>query len=821
MAIVCLPKELVAKVGKYIDNGILEPEKLRKMTSEARRKLFGQVLGDDNMAQTLNLQFERKLLLKNQERGLYNWVKDITGISKQQKEELLAKIRKTYSDKQSRIYEPAENEKFLDELTSDMFSKKFRTDVSLPEAQIITKMTNNMRVAKSKMNPDFTWNTPEEGLEFGSSKVALDNYVGDLKLEARKIPFISPLKEKGIGGKLRAIGQDLGVSRKFVADNSRSIVASVDNSWWGRQGLKTLITQPKIWGKNFAKSWIDIAKTLRGGRAAGEEVVDGVKAEIYSRKNFLNGLYEKGRKLDIGTGEEAFPTSAPAKIPLFGRVFKASESAYEAGAMRMRADVADKMYVMAENTGIDLSDKFQIGSINELINSMTGRGSLGKIGEGPQAFVNSTFFSIKFFKSNIDTLLLHPFGRGISEFAQKQAIFNLAKIMGAVGTTLGIAKSLYPDSVDFDPRSANFGKIKIGNTRFDLTGGMSSFQTLLARIATRSRKSSQTGVVTKIGGGFGSRDILDTIYDFGENKFAPFTSMLKNIAIEKTFEGEKPTLITEVRGLTTPIIIQEWQSLKDDPNSANMILALMSDAMGFSANTYTFKDNWDIKQSKEMKQFKVVKGDKIFKEANKEYNTKVNNFLTEVVKRPEYERMTDKEKRDLIADVKQTYKDQIFEKNDFEYTGGIPTFDSGDKVEERSIIQTAVLYAKAIGKDPIQAFDIMFDNQTLRKIENNALIVTDMPDEWRVTQKKRLGYKFGTGSDLEMDHIVAQELGGQNEENNLWLIPKQEHARYTKADNYLGSQLRQGIIDRQTAQKLAREMKSGLRTPEEILNMKF
>jgi len=45
----------------------------------------------------------------------------------------------------------------------------------------------------------------------------------------------------------------------------------------------------------------------------------------------------------------------------------------------------------------------------------------------------------------------------------------------------------------------------MGNTRFDITGGMGSLVTLASRLAKQSSKSSTTGIVTKFGTGYGQR----------------------------------------------------------------------------------------------------------------------------------------------------------------------------------------------------------------------------------------------------------------------------------------------------------------------------
>jgi len=811
MPIVCLPKILSDKVKQAIKIGKLNAEKLKNMTSAERRKLFNDVLGSEEAAQTINLQFEKKLLLKNQERGLYGWVKDITGISKTQKEELLAKIRKTYSDKQSRIYEPAENEKFLDELTSDMFSKKYKTDVSLAEAQQITKLTSQMRKLKEKMS-NLEFKNVNEGIQYGATRVALRNYVGKLKLEARTQHLISPLKVKGIGEKLRVSGEDLGISANFIAENARAIKASLDDSWWLRQGWKTIFN-PRYtakWVKNFIKSFDDIYKTLKGGTKAGEEIIDGTTAEIYSRPNSTKGLYDLGKRLDIGS-EEAIPTSAPTKIPILGRLFSAANTAYEAGAMRMRADIADISYNLAKNAGVDLTDKFRVGNINKYVNSITGRGEL-PISEGSQSFVNKVFFSVKKWKSDFDFLTM-PFNPKTDPFVRKEAAIGLLSNITGTAILLKLADILYPGSVEWDWKSANAGKVKIGNTRFDVTGGMGSMMTMIIRQITGASKSSITGITKEFGEGFLSSDRWDVFWDYSENKLSPMFSVIKTLATGETFQGEKTSPKTVLGGLTVPIIAENYQELAEDPNSANTLIAMIADGLGMSTNTYTFKTNWDTSGGKELKFFKSEIGAEEFKKANDKYNLEINNFLIELAKDSDFQSLLDFEKLDLIAAVKKDRKQAIFDEYDYKYSGKTPYFTPGEELKTDNALDLIFAYSKAIGKDPIQAFKIMLGSETLERISNDALIVE------RVTEREQDLY--GSNTSMQIDHIIPLQFGGTNDRDNLELIPLSQHAEYTQVGNYLGGHLRAGVIDKKTARLLMSDVREGLRTPEEILNMKF
>ncbi len=650
MAVLCLTDEGVRKLKKAIKEGKINPNKLLAMTSAERRAFLAKFLSEEQ-AKIVNVEFEKKLLLKNQEKGLVNWARTITGLTTEQKQAASQKIKDAYAEKRRRKFNPAENESFLNELTADIYGKKYNADVTLEEAQTITELGQDMFEAEAKRNEDFTWNSVKEGLEFGAKKVAYDNYIAGLERISEGKGFIIPKK---IGEVPRAVGRAGSISFNFIAENSRAIKASVDNSFWGRQGIKVLYTHPKLWAKNFVTSFKDIGKTLKGGNVAGDAILDGVKAEIYSRENYAKGLYTKGKyKLDIGIQEEEFPTSLPAKIPVLGRLFKAAEVSYEAGAMRLRADLADKLYSIAENNKVDMTSNEQVGAINRLVNSMTGRGSL-PLSPKVQKIVNTAFFSIKFAKSNFDTLT--GFATEKTAFTRKQASINLLKIASSIAVILFVASRLGAD-VEDDTTSSDLGKIKKLNTRFDISGGMFPYLTLIARIKSNSIKSTITGL-KKEGVGFGSTSGTDLFWNFLENKLSPIGQLIKDMVNRKTFDGDKPTLKNELVNMGIPMVLEGAWTAKKIDGMGMALLSFIADGLGFSANTYEFKDNWDTKTTKEMTEFKKEIGQKKFDEANAEYNEKVNEYLNS----GKYKRMNDDKKVSELLKYKNRQKKIIINK---------------------------------------------------------------------------------------------------------------------------------------------------------------
>ena len=276
-------------------------------------------------------------------------------------------------------------------------------------------------------------------MKYGRAMVAFGNYVTELKDNAKKMTFVEAIKRPG-----KLVVELGGVSR--------SIKASMDNSALLRQGWKTLWTNPFYWTRNAIKSFQDIGKTI-----GGKNVIDEVKADIFSRP-----YYDKMKTADlaVATIEEEFPSALPEKIPGIGRIYKAGQDAYTAFLYRQRADIFGKYLEIAERSGVDIDDKMQLKSIGKLVNSLTGRGALGVL-EPAADVVNNVFFSPRLLKSNIDVLTAHIGDPKVSAFAKKQAAANLVKIISGTAAVLLIAGAAVPGSVDWDPRSANFGKVLI------------------------------------------------------------------------------------------------------------------------------------------------------------------------------------------------------------------------------------------------------------------------------------------------------------------------------------------------------------------------
>ena len=555
----CLPQEIVNNFKEKLKSGEIDPAKLTDMTSAERRAYFG-FLGETN-AKSVNALFESKLLLKNQQQGIINWAKKVAGMKPEVLRDIVSKV-----DRMDKILEPKELDAFL----NDLANQRLGFDVTFEEASKITELSKDITAKKEKIAPEAPIGSKDR-LEYGTALTLFKDYVGDLKRNEKTF-------KDYVARPIETVGELAGVTK--------SLLSTLDNSFFGRQGIKTLYTSPSIWAKNFIKSWGDIGRELKG-----TDAITPIKADIYSRPNAINGTYDR-MKLDIGLAtEESFPSSLPEKIPLLGRVFKGAESAFNGAALRMRADLADRVIKIADRQGINLLDKVRAEDLGQMVNSLTGRGKIKMFTPEGQKFINASVFSIKYLKSQFD-VLTQPFNRNIDPFVRKQAAINLMKIAGGIAAINTIANLLQPGSAEKDPRSTAFGKIKFGNTLIDTTGGLASVVSLASRITPTIHNGkwgfwskSRTGVWTDLTAGkYGQQSALDIFESFWEGKLSPLAGLVRDVWKGSNFDGQKVTIKNALSNLVQPLSVQQFQEIMASKDADKVLMLMILEGLGFGVS---------------------------------------------------------------------------------------------------------------------------------------------------------------------------------------------------------------------------------------------
>ena len=470
----CLPKHMANKFLQDLQSGKINPEKLMDMTSKQRREFFKDLVGEENSA-NVNRMFESKLLLKNQQQGIITWAQQMAGLRPEAKRDLLSRV-----DKMTEVLNPKTEAAFLE----DIVSFRLKTDVTPTEAKFLSKLATDAIEKKTIMESgERTYKRSKGGptnrteFEYGIARRKFQNYIDDLKTG-------------GLKGELKSKFATPGRAFSTTAGMMKSLKATFDNSWIGRQGWKIGFNFPRVWFRNSLKSFRDIWRTLRGK----EKVMDTVMADAYSRPNYENYIKDKNidgtnSRLAIGVVEEAFPESGLLeRIPVFGRLHRAAQDAFTAMAYRNRMDIYDIMHDVMVKSGIENPTNRGLGTF---VNSLTSRGSLGKFEQAGNV-VNNVLFSGRKLRSDFDFLTAHLGSKKIDPFLKKKAAVNLVRTISGTSAILTLSNIVLPGSVNLNPTSSDFGQVKVGDTRFDVAGGMRWLPILAARLTD--------AVFTNIGG---------------------------------------------------------------------------------------------------------------------------------------------------------------------------------------------------------------------------------------------------------------------------------------------------------------------------------
>lgn len=147
------------------------------------------------------------------------------------------------------------------------------------------------------------------------------------------------------------------------------------------------------------------------------------------------------------------------------------------------------------------------------------------------------------------------------------------------------------------------------------------------------------------------------------------------------------------------------------------------------------------------------------------------------------------------------------------FSDGKPKIKTDVPIENDSLIHAVMVYAHAAVVDPAAALNDVLKGQVIRKVDNGTVIVYRMSVADSQAIKKAGG---GDNPTMKLDHTLPLQLGGTNEESNLKLVPTDVWASYTPVEDYLGTALRNGTVDKATAQRLMLNFKNGILTFDDI-----
>lgn len=626
---ICLPPSIHAKLSSAIEADKLAPDKLSRMTSDERHSAIADIVGDGN-AKFINSQFESKMLLKNQKAGYARWAASMSNVKPAVRATLESKIAKL-----DHVLDPAEEKDFL----KDLASTKLGVNVSSKEAKEIANLSKSLTEATINRDADGTFKNMDDRLAYGRAHFDLSQRLQDMKEEATKQPLLSNAKHP--------------ISMlKGAANLSRSFKTVGDLSIAFRNGFKMLTTHPTIWAKSFKASVDGMVKTL-GGKNAWREF------QAYARSD---PNYDALRKANLlPKSEEAYPASIPEKIPILGKLAKSTQVGYEIMAQMMRVDSYGQILKGAEKAGVDINDTKFRTDLGKFIGTLTNRGSVGKL-EPAANVINAFLFSPRALASTVH--LATDWARmDYDPYIRAQATKAVISTGLVIAGTMALADSIMPGSVELDPRSSNFGKVKVGDTTFDISGGMSSLATLAARLYTGTTKSSSTNVVSSLtSGAYGSPTRMDELVNFFSDKAAPAVSTIIAQLKGEQASGEKTTVKNQIEGAGVPLGIETGMNAEADknPKDPNAIVTMLLDDLGLSASVNNPATEEKTLSKTDQAMQKQI-GKKGFTEYQNQYNSSLNTFRTSGY----YKSLSPADQATATTHAESRIKDNLYKKYGF------------------------------------------------------------------------------------------------------------------------------------------------------------
>jgi hypothetical protein len=427
----------------------------------------------------------------------------------------------------------------------------------------------------------------------------------------------------------------------------KSLVASLDFSSVLRQGGLLSARHPKM-AVSATKEMIK--QTF--SEAAYEKWMDEfIVSDIYNDAKKA-GLYIATPNAKLLAKEESFVSNIAEMIPIYGRLVRASNRAYSSYLNVMRIAVFSDFQDQIDKSGLSEKDaELAKKDMAAFINNATGRGSL--LGYEPNSpELNLLFFSPRFVLSRANIVMNTATGyAAYHPKVRKEALLTVATYVSAVTTLILLATMAGADAED-DPRSSDFGKIRIGKLRLDPLAGLSQMVVFFSRMITGKQKKLSTGEVEDVRRGRTIRsflrskaspsatlivDALDwqdekvnrSIIEKNKKWGVPEVIEFENKVYFKNIVGEEQTIPERAISLITPIYTQGAVKIYQEEGLLMAAAATGSDIIGIGSQYHSTAGTNSAAATLSKSEKELEKEMSGFKEkmAEKLYEKKGDNFL--------------------------------------------------------------------------------------------------------------------------------------------------------------------------------------------------
>jgi hypothetical protein len=382
---------------------------------------------------------------------------------------------------------------------------------------------------------------------------------------------------------------------KETAHLSRALMTSLDFSAVFRQGGAVAFSHPRM----AAETSKEMYRAMRSAASEFETAEKMRRDDMYqfAMTAKLSITAEDGK---ITKQEEAFMGRWAKRIGLVA----GSARGYTTFMNGIRFSLFKHMVANLGKGGQVTADEAAV--IAMYINAATGRSELGPMMKWAEQ-ANMLFFAPRFVASRFQYLGMPLWLLGskkVSGRVKKAIAMEYIRHSAGVGSFLALTVALgallagddeeEKPTVSLDPRSSDFLKIKLGETRIDPMSGLSQVIVLMGRIATGQRTGADGTVVDLRGENvpYGGLGMAGTVGNFVRTKFAPVPGAAFDIATGENVVGQDVTPFSSIVNLFIPLSLRE---IKDTAESRGIpqgaLIALMS-LHGMGSSTYGPESNY-------------------------------------------------------------------------------------------------------------------------------------------------------------------------------------------------------------------------------------
>lgn len=393
----------------------------------------------------------------------------------------------------------------------------------------------------------------------------------DPRLQAKRIVLRKLRKEKE-----KMIADAAPWTAGRVADEvvaaMKASKGTLDVSFTGRQNIAQVLPHPFVTTGKFLKS----LKTLFNEEAA-DRIQDGIEKSI----NFDNYMRAELTILDANSPDaqqrnEGFMGTLIERVPLYGRLVKASSRQAVAIGNLVRTQAFDRyLYNNPEATLAEMK------AFADIANKTTGIGDVKLLGKSLRYWTWG-FWTPKFVASRLQTpLLLYKHWK--LPRARNEIAKEMVRAAGTAGTILGLMGWAGAQVEWFDVDDPDWMKIRIGNQRFDIFGGIQQVIRVVFRIGAIGKRrvmneSQETSLY--------NQDPMELLSQAATFKASPTASMIAELLSGKTAVGEERTIPeTLIRGLI-PMVFEDIEDAWKIEGVERGVLTAPIVAVGIGGQTY-------------------------------------------------------------------------------------------------------------------------------------------------------------------------------------------------------------------------------------------